>query len=115
MNWMARHGKDHELPTVYKQEALKCIFSGKIRDHYDLWVAERIPFEQILKKVKDEALAVKLDTDVMKGRSGIAMGELADPSKHPGPPQLGGEQAATDLNGAQRLVSTVHRRIVSLS
>ena len=39
MNRMARHGKDHELPTVYKQEAVKCILSGKIHDHDDLWVA----------------------------------------------------------------------------
>ena len=44
-------------------------------------------------------MAVKLDTDVTRGRAGVSMGELSDPTKHPGPPQFGGDQAATDLIG----------------
>ena len=55
MNRLSRHGAEYELPPVFKQEALKCILIGKIRDHFDLWVAGQLPFEQILKKVKDEA------------------------------------------------------------
>ena len=39
MNRLARHGKDYELTPVFKQEALQCILTGKIRDHFDLWVA----------------------------------------------------------------------------
>ena len=80
MNRLSRHGKEYELPPVFKQEALECILTGKIRDHFDLWVAEQVPFEQILKKVKDQAMAVKLDTYVMRGRAGFAMGEMSDPT-----------------------------------
>ena len=99
MNRLARHGKDYELAPVFKEGALTCILTRKIRDHVDLWVAEQIPFEQILKKVKDQAMAVKLDTDVSRGEAGVAMGEQSDPAKHPGPPQFGGGHAGTDLNG----------------
>ena len=45
MNRLARHGKDYELTPVFKQEALKRILAGEIRDHFDIWVAERIPFD----------------------------------------------------------------------
>ena len=100
MNRLARHGKEYELPPVFKQEALKCILISKIRDHFDLWVAEQMPFEQVLKKVKDQAMAVKLDTDVSQGRAGVAMGEQLDPSKQPGPNQFqaGGETWGAELN-----------------
>ena len=100
MNRLARHGKEYELPPVFKQEALKCILIGKIRDHFDLWVAEQMPFEQVLKKVKDQAMAAKLDTDVSQGRAGVAMGECPDALKQPGRDQFpsGGEQGAADLN-----------------
>ena len=47
MNRLARHGKDYELGPVFKQEALKCILAGKIRDHFDLWVADQVPFDQM--------------------------------------------------------------------
>ena len=100
MNRLARHGKEYELPPVFKQEALKCILIGKIRDHFDLWVAEQMPFEQVLKKVKDQAMAAKLDTDVSQGRAGVAMGECPDSLKQLGRDQFpsGGEQGAADLN-----------------
>ncbi len=35
MNRLARHGKDYELNPVFKQEALKRILIGKIRDQFD--------------------------------------------------------------------------------
>ena len=44
-------------------------------------------------------MAAKLDIDVPRGRAGVAMGELSGPNKHPGPPQFGGDQVATDLIG----------------
>ena len=91
INQLARHVKDYELPPVFKQEALECILTGKIRDHFDLWVAEQVPFEQIMKKVKDQAMAVKLDTDVCRGKAGVAMGEQSDPAKQFGSPQIGGD------------------------
>ena len=85
---------------MFKQEALKCILTGKVRDHFDLWVAEQLPFEQILKKVKDQAMAAKLDTDVSQGRAGVAMGECHDLSKQPGRDQFptGGDLGAADIS-----------------
>ena len=89
MNRLARHGPEYELAPVFKMEALKTILGhGKMRDHFDLWSAEQMPFEQVLKKVKDEARAAKLDTDVSQGRAGVAMGEQVDPPKQPGPQQF---------------------------
>ena len=78
---------------------MKCILTGKIRDHFDLWFAEQMTFEQIMRKVKDQAMAVKLDTDVSQGRAGVAMGEQPDPSKQPGTQQFqaGGEQGGAEL------------------
>ena len=94
MNRLSCHGKDYELPPVCKQIALNCILTGRTRDFFDLWVAEQIPFAMIMKKVKDQAMAVKLDTNVSQGRAGVAMGEQSDPSKQPGAHQFqaGGEQ-----------------------
>ena len=89
MNLLARHGLDFELAPVFKMEALKSILgTGNTRDHFDQWFVEQISVEQILKKVKDEARAAKLDTDVSQGRAGVAMGEQVDLSKQPGPQQL---------------------------
>ena len=53
-----------------------------------------------MKKVKDQAIAVKLDTDVSQGRAGGAMGEHLGPSKQPGPNQFqtGGETWGAELN-----------------
>ena len=53
-----------------------------------------------MKKVKDQAMAVKLDTDVSRGKEGVAMGEQSDLAKQPGPPQFppGGDQGRPGLN-----------------
>ena len=89
MNRLARHGPEYELAPVFKMEALKTILGhGKMRDHFDLWFAEDMSYEQILRKIKDEARAAKLDTDVSQGKAGVAMGEQSDPSKQPGPQQF---------------------------
>ena len=45
-------------------------------------------YEQILRKIKDEAWAAELDTDVSQGKAGVAKGEQGDPSKQQGPQQL---------------------------
>ena len=76
MNRLARHGKDYELSSECKKVALKRILIGKILDRYDLYVAEQLPFEQIFKKVKDQAMTAKLETDVAQGRSGVAIGGM---------------------------------------
>ena len=96
MNRLARHGSQFELGPVFKMDALRNILgNGKIKDHFDLWVAElgtapldQTAFEHILKKIKDEARAAKLDTDVSQGKAGVAMGEQVDLPKQPGPQQF---------------------------
>ena len=89
MNRLARHGPEYELAPVFKMEALKTILGhGKMRDHFDLWFAEDMSYEQILKKIKDEARAAKLDTDVTQGKAGVAMGDQGDTSRQQGPQQF---------------------------
>ena len=47
---------------------------GKIKDNYELWEADKLSFEELLKKVKEQARAKKLDKDVQKGKTGVALG-----------------------------------------
>ena len=37
----ARHGKQYELPEVYKKVALMKILVGKARENYELWDSEK--------------------------------------------------------------------------
>ena len=38
---------------------------GKLRDNFELWQADKLPFEELLKKVKEHARAKKPDTDAL--------------------------------------------------
>ncbi|MDA8583436.1 hypothetical protein N9L68_04365 [bacterium] len=51
--------------------ALKQFLVGEIRDHFDEWQAEKFHFEELLRKVKEQARLNKLDTDVL---AGVAVG-----------------------------------------
>ena len=51
MNRLARHGEDYQQNEVYKKVALKMILVGKTRDTFALWQTEKMPFEELLKKV----------------------------------------------------------------
>ena len=47
---------------------------GKVKDNFDLWESDKMPFEEILRRVKDQARAKKLEKDAQNGKSGIPLG-----------------------------------------
>ena len=47
---------------------------GSILDHCELLNLEKLPFEELLMKVKEQARMMKLDKDVSKGRAGVVVG-----------------------------------------
>ena len=48
--------------------ALKNILVGKVNDHLELWESDDMPFEEIRRRVKEQARANKLDTYVHQPR-----------------------------------------------
>ena len=50
-NRLARHGPDYEMASIFKKVVLKKILVGKTRENYELWEAERLSFDELLKKV----------------------------------------------------------------
>ena len=62
------------MASIFKKVALKKILVGKTRENYELWEAERLSFDELLKKVKEHARAKKLDKDAAKGKTGVALG-----------------------------------------
>ena len=74
MNRLARHGEEYQLSEAFKKVALEKILVGKLRDNFELWQADKLPFEELLKKVKEHARAKKLDTDAGQGRAGVSLG-----------------------------------------
>ena len=50
VNRLARHGEDFQLNEAFKKVALKKILMGKVRDNFDLWQAEKMSFEELLRK-----------------------------------------------------------------
>ena len=74
MNRLARHGEEYQLSEAFKKVALEKILVGKLRDNFELWQADKLPFEELLKKVKEHARAKKLGTDADQGRAGVALG-----------------------------------------
>ena len=66
------HGKEYELPPVFKINALRMLTVGKAKEYFDMWEADRDPmdpgksYEELLNKVKDYARRKKLDTSVQK-------------------------------------------------
>ena len=74
VNRLARHGDDYKLSEALKKVALKNILVGKIKDNFELWESDRMSFEEILRRVKDQARAKKLEKDAQRGRSGISLG-----------------------------------------
>ena len=79
VNRLARYGSEHQLPDMFKMVALRKILVGKIRDCYDLWHAEKYTYDEIIKKVKEQARSKKLDGDPARGRAGITMGAQQSP------------------------------------
>ena len=110
VNRLARFGEEFQLNEAFKKAALKKILTGKVLDNFELWQTEKLSFDELLKRVKEQARAHKLDADVSTGRSGIATGskKTLGPTSDGGPgleePKVEGqsrptqEEAATDLN-----------------
>ena len=61
VNRLARHGDDYRLPVTFRNVALEQMLVGKIRDNFELWDAEKLSFEDLLRKVKEQSRAKKLD------------------------------------------------------
>ena len=95
VNRLGRHGSEHQLPDSFKKVTLNNILVGKLRDNYELWNMEKLPFEEILRRVRDLARAKKLDTDAAQGKSGVKMGRHRNEESQPQP-------AAEDASGAAR-------------
>ena len=47
---------------------------GKIRDNFDLLQAEKLPFEELPRKVSEQARSNMVDTDVCRGKVEVAVG-----------------------------------------
>ena len=73
MNRLARYGEEYQLSEAFKKVALKKILVGKLRDNFELWQADKLPFEELLKKVKEQSRAKKLDTDANQGKAVVAV------------------------------------------
>ena len=74
MNRLARHGEEYQLNESFKKVALKKILVGKILDNFEILNLDKLPFEQILVRVKELARIKKLEKDVAQGRTGVATG-----------------------------------------
>ena len=59
MNRLARYGEEYQMSEAFKKVALKKILVGKLRDNFELWQADKMPFEELLKKVTEHARALK--------------------------------------------------------
>ena len=73
-NRLARHGPDYEMANIFRKVALKKILVGNTRENFEVWEAERLSFDELLKKAKEHARAKKLDKDAAKGKTGVALG-----------------------------------------
>ena len=92
--------------------ALKNILVWRVKANFELWESDRMPFEEILRRVKDQARAKKLEKDAQKGRSGINLG-TSQANIHqygqefetwggPANPQTESGSAPQELNSAQK-------------
>ncbi len=46
----------------------------KTKEKYELWEAQKNPFEELLRKTKEHARARKLVTDAVRGEAGVTAG-----------------------------------------
>ena len=94
------------MKEANKKVALKQMLVGKVRDNFDLWQAEKMSFEELLKKVKELARAKKLDTDASHGKAGVALGaqHAKGGAQEQGHPGFGSwtESPATEVNAFNR-------------
>ncbi|MDA8609478.1 hypothetical protein N9L19_01025 [bacterium] len=105
VNRLARFGEEYQLNEAFRKAALRKILTGKGRDQYEHWQAEKLSFDDLLRRVKEQARSHMLDADVSNGNTGIAAGanNTRGPTENEEEPNLepqGASQAdvATDIN-----------------
>jgi len=74
VNRLARHGEEYQLNESFKKVALKKILVGKILDNFEILHLDKLPFEEIMVRVKELARIKKLEKDVAQGRAGVNVG-----------------------------------------
>ena len=57
VNRLERHGEEYQLNDAYKRVALKQMLVGNIRDNYDLWNTDKLPFHELVRRVRHQARA----------------------------------------------------------
>lgn len=107
VNRLDRHGEEYQLNEAYKKVALKQILVGKISDGNDLWTTDKLPSNELLRSVRGQARAKKLDTDVAKGNAGVTVGRQQPIGSHHHqdemPSRFGTtEQTTTDVSAFQK-------------
>ena len=95
---LARHGADYAQGSACKKVALKKILVGKVKETYELWKTEKLSCEQRLRKSKELARAKKLDTDVVRGRPGVALGAAQETQGAWGGQNIEASGSAEDAN-----------------
>ena len=105
VNRLGRHGEEYQVNETLKKVALKKMLVGNTLEHFELLNLEKLPFEELLMKVKEQARMKKLDKDVAQGRSGVAAGSQRVKDQEDIPPhqyQLPSfgrqEEESTDIN-----------------
>ena len=71
---MARHGEDYKLSEALTEVALNNILVGNVNDNFELWEPDKMPFEEILRRSKDQARTNKLEHMYRTWKSGINLG-----------------------------------------
>ena len=64
---MGGEGEEYQLNETFKNIALKNILVGKILEHYELLSLEKLPFWELLLRVKEQSRIKKLEKDVAQG------------------------------------------------
>jgi len=100
-NCLARRGSEYHFPDVYRKVALNQMLVGKVRDKFDLCQAEKMPVEELLRKVRGQARSKKLDADASWGNAGFSVG--SNNAAYPGMPHSSHEErGATDIGAFNR-------------
>ena len=66
-NRLARYGDEYVLAGISKKGSLQHILVGQAKVNFELWEADKMSFEELLKRVKDQARSKKLERDVQRG------------------------------------------------
>ncbi len=62
------HGDEFKMPPVYKVNAVRVLMTGKAKEYFDFWEADRDntdpakSYEELLTKAKDYSRSSKLDS-----------------------------------------------------